>query len=243
MPDKNTIYIFDIDGTITQPTQPMDEVIARGLMEWSLDKVIYFATGSEWEKASQQLNSEVIESSAGIFCCSGSQFYHKGMEKEELRREWEAPKELEIFFETKLAESDFLPKVGGHISRRVGMINFSTVGRLATLEERLKYSKWDTEKGEREEIKREASSLFPYLEFHLGGQISIDCYPTGWNKGRVIRDIKGWHPDSRVVFFGDKLMPGGNDFPIIQELEDGDLYFHVRNPNHTLEIIKKLFSN
>ena len=47
----------------------------------------------------------------------------------------------------------------------------------------------------------------------VGGEISIDIYELGKDKGQIVKDIKG-----KFEFFGDRLKPGGNDFPIEQQI-------------------------
>ena len=52
----------------------------------------------------------------------------------------------------KLEESNFPLRTGLHIEERVGMINFSVVGRNATVGERKLYVKYDKEHNERNVI-------------------------------------------------------------------------------------------
>ena len=235
-------FIFDIDGTLTQPTQPMSEDIARTFYEWSLDKKVYLATGSDWEGVKRQVKPCLLKSVSGVFTCSGSQYFSKEMENEYMRMEWNPPADLIHFFEEKLMHSDYPDRWGKHLVPRIGMFNFSIPGRASNLEQRLQYFNWDATSGERVKIQREAQERFPDLEFHVGGQISIDCYPTGWNKSRVIKYLREWHPESKMVYFGDKLIPGGNDYPIVAQLAPSDSFYKVSGPEHTLEIIKELFS-
>lgn len=234
-------FIFDIDGTLTQPTEPMSNIITREFTDWSQNKRIYLATGSDWEGIKKQVDFTLLKRVSGVFVCSGSQYFSDGVENESIRMEWEPPDHLIAFFQRKLLESKYCDRWGNHLVSRVGMFNFSIPGRASNLEQRGKYFRWDAEMEERLKIQREAQERFLDLEFHLGGQISIDCYPKGWNKSRVIKYLKGWHPDCRMIYFGDKLNPGGNDFPIISELSPTDSFFQVSGPDHTMEYIKELF--
>lgn len=54
------------------------------------------------------------------------------------------------------------------------------------------------------------------LTFSIGGQISFDVFPTGWDKTFALRYLEPPHHAgfSEVHFFGDKTAPGGNDFEI-----------------------------
>jgi phosphomannomutase len=238
---QGNVFVFDVDGTLTEPTLPMSADIAQRFDQWSHGKRFYFATGSDWNGFSKQIKPCLIPHAEGVFVCSGSQYFRKGIENEHIRMEWEPPKELLEFFEIKLNESEYPNRAGEHLVTRTGMFNFSVPGRRSTQREREQYAEWDLHNEERISIQREAQKLFPRLEFHIGGQISIDCYPAGWNKGRVIRYLKEWYPDDRIIYFGDKLLPGGNDYPIIKDLREFDSYYLVRSPSDTISILEEMF--
>jgi phosphomannomutase len=59
--------------------------------------------------------------------------------------------------------------------------------------------------------------LFPDLplEIAIGGQISIDIYPTGLNKTRCLQYIENMYDE--IHFIGDKTMEGGNDYEIYND--------------------------
>jgi phosphomannomutase len=48
-----------------------------------------------------------------------------------------------------------------------------------------------------------------HLVYSIGGQISFDVFPEGWDKTYCLRYLK--HYDE-VYFFGDKTFKGGNDY-------------------------------
>lgn len=51
------------------------------------------------------------------------------------------------------------------------------------------------------------------LKYSIGGQISFDVFPEGWDKTYCLRHIKEDEFDE-IHFFGDKTFEGGNDFEI-----------------------------
>jgi len=101
------------------------------------------------------------------------------------------------------------------------MINVSPVGRNASSDERNAYEKYDKEHHIRETFIEEIRKRFPdigltysigalpppSLNFTLcwlvGGQISFDCFPTGWDKTYCLRHVEkdGY---KTIHFFGDK---------------------------------------
>ena len=75
-----TIYLFDVDGTLTHPLTEVDDVFADIFLSWVRDKKkkVYLVTGSDIKKTKKQLFSSFIDQCEGIFTCSGNVFYSKG---------------------------------------------------------------------------------------------------------------------------------------------------------------------
>lgn len=56
------------------------------------------------------------------------------------------------------------------------------------------------------------------LKFSIGGQISFDVFPLGWDKTYCLRYVKA-EGFTDIHFFGDKTFEGGNDFEIFTHPE------------------------
>lgn len=54
-----------------------------------------------------------------------------------------------------------------------------------------------------------------YFSF-VGGQISIDVFPIGWDKTYCLQFVEQEFKD-RIHFFGDKTKPGENDYEIFAD--------------------------
>ena len=54
------------------------------------------------------------------------------------------------------------------------------------------------------------------LTYSIGGQISFDVFPQGWDKTYCLRFIGDSEYDE-IHFFGDKTFKGGNDFEIFSD--------------------------
>ena len=218
MPDR--LYLFDVDGTLTHPRQPIDEEFADVFLSWVRDgnKKVYLVTGSDIEKTKQQIFPSFIDQCEGIFTCSGNVFYSAGRKIYE--NSLEIPDGLLDNLQLYLRESLWKSKQGAHIEIRSGMINFSTVGRNASPNLREAYNRWDRTHMEREDIVAYLKDLHPSMEVAIGGAISVDIYPVGSNKGQVVEQLQDRHgKDVSLIFVGDKNMPGGNDWPLAQRLE------------------------
>ncbi len=148
-----------------------------------------------------------------------------------------------------IADLDVPIKRGTFVEFRNGMINVSPVGRNATLEERDEYQKYDLEHKIRETMVEALRQEFPDLglTYSIGGQISFDVFPHGWDKTYCLQHVEAEakRPGGEEVeyttihFFGDKTYKGGNDYEIY---EDKRTVGHaVKNPEDTMRILKELF--
>ena len=81
--------------------------------------------------------------------------------------------------------------------------------------------------------------------FSIGGQISFDIFPTGWDKtyclGHLEAEAKlpGGIEYKTVHFFGDKTFPGGNDYEIYSDPRT--IGHSVEGPDDCYKQIKEVF--
>lgn len=205
-------FIFDVDGTLTPSRGTIDSEFKSFLLEFIERNTVYLATGSDYSKTLEQVGREICESVETCFNCSGNSVWKKGkeirsgvFELDELHRE---------YFQARLEASKFKPKTGRHFEIRPGMVNFSVVGRNASLEDRFHYKLWDEHKNERHSIVEEFTNMFGNgIVVQVAGDTGLDIFPKGYDKSQIASFVKG-----PVVFFGDKMMPGGNDEPLANEV-------------------------
>lgn len=203
-------WIFDVDGTLTPSRGRIDSEFAEYFLWFAKTHLVYLATGSDYPKTIEQLGEEICESVEACFNCSGNSVWVCGAEV--YRTDWKLEGLERQFFEEKLYESRFSPKAGNHIEDRPGMANFSVVGRNASLEQRFLYKQWDEHKNERHNIVKEFQETFgTNIIAQVAGDTGIDIFPAGHDKSQIAERVQG-----AVVFFGDKMMPGGNDFPLAE---------------------------
>ncbi len=76
------------------------------------------------------------------------------------------------------------------------------------------------------------------LTYSIGGQISFDVFPRGWDKTYCLKHLET-EGFSEIHFFGDKTFKGGNDY---------EMYEHERVTGHavtcpedTARILAELF--
>jgi len=209
-------FIFDVDGTLTPSRQTMNEEFRKWFINFCDRNDVYLVTGSDYAKTLEQVGVEVCMSVKRIYNCSGADVYEQGVNVR--TSDWTAPKELYDLMHGWLQASTFPARMGNHIEERPGMINFSIVGRGATLAERKMYVKYDTETKERENIAFQINLEFPDITATVGGETGIDIGPSFSNKSQILVDFN--HEDD-IYFFGDKMEEGGNDYPLKKALWDG----------------------
>ncbi len=93
---------------------------------------------------------------------------------------------------------------GTFIEYRAGMINVSPIGRNCSQQERDDFNKYDDEHGIRKAFVETLRKEFEQdnLTFSIGGQISFDVFPTGWDKSFCLQYVEGQYDE--IHFFGDK---------------------------------------
>ena len=169
------------------------------------------------------------------FNCNGNDVNFYGAQIH--TNDWTLPVTARNWLDEKLEQSEFVLRTGNHIEERPGMVNFSIVGRNATMGERKLYVEYDTKLNERNTITEMFNEAFPELDAKAGGETGIDIGPKGSDKSQVIKFID----DEELVFFGDRMDPLGNDYPLSKIILDNDLgkCYNVKDYNETWELLKQ----
>nr|QYS25839.1 phosphomannomutase [Anoectochilus roxburghii] len=236
------IALFDVDGTLTAPRK----VITPKMLEFmqDLQKVITVGVvgGSDLVKISEQLGNSVISDYDYVFAENGLVAYKNGqlIGKQSLKLFLgeEKLKELINFTLHYIADLDIPIKRGTFIEFRNGMLNVSPIGRNCSQEERVDFEKFDEVHHIRSKMVSILREKFKHfnLTFSIGGQISFDVFPQGWDKTYCLRYLEDFH---KIHFFGDKTYKGGNDFEIYES--ERTVGHTVANPVDTAEQCKSLF--
>ena len=84
--------------------------------------------------------------------------------------------------------------------------------------------------------------------YSIGGMISFDVFPTGWDKTYCLRHVEAEKDASKglsgvdyktIHFFGDKTFKGGNDWEIYSD--ERTVGHSVEGPEDTMRQLKELF--
>ena len=233
-------FVFDIDGTLTEPREEITNEMFELFSSWSANRQCFVSTGSDFKKTKEQIGQKTLNCFDLIFCCMGNET--RDSNGEILRRvNFILENELKSDLDDLLLKSEFPYRAGTHVEPRTGMINFSIVGRDATLEQRKEYFEWDKKHKERESLAIFINNKYPGLEASIGGSISIDIIKKGYDKGQIVHILQDLGA-KKIVYVGDRCFPGGNDYGVVRELKKSDLafeWYNVSGPKDTLRLIKE----
>jgi phosphomannomutase len=213
-----TIYIFDMDGTLTPSRRKMTSDFEEFYSKWAKNHTFFVVSGSNLEKIKEQVPQYILDMSKGVFTCGGNQLWLDG--KLSYNHKFKPDEDLINFLKEKLSNSPYPIRAGNHIEDRGSMLNFSIIGRDCSLEQRLEYSEYDVQSNERSIISDEIINKWDNLDAVIGGQISIDITPKGMNKSQVLSEVKKFYSDNRYIFIGDRTLQGGNDYPLAKIMNE-----------------------
>lgn len=252
-PVKNTICLFDVDNTLTPARGTVAPEMLQLLSALRHKCAIGFVGGSDLVKQQEQLGTPSIPVTGLFDFC----FAENGLTAIRLGQQlatnsfigWlgqEKYKQLVNFCLRYIADIDCPEKTGTFVEFRNGTVNVSPVGRNASVKQRNDYEKYDLEHKIRAKFVQALKEKFPEygLTYSIGGQISFDVFPTGWDKTYCLQHLKAEKEVSGVDyttihFFGDKTYKGGNDYEIY---EDSRTVGHsVESPEDTMRKLKDLF--
>ncbi len=127
---------------------------------------------------------------------------------------------------------------GKQLEDRDSQIAFSAVGQEAPIDAK---QSWDPDHMRRETIIAKLQPMLPNFQLSIGGMTTIDITQKGIDKEYGINRLSEILsiPKGDIVYVGDALFPGGNDYPAIAA---GVPTQSVKNVSETKDFIRKLIS-
>lgn len=250
LPDKK-IIAFDIDGTLTASKTPITESMANLIKELIKKKIVIAIAGGSFKQMQTQflppfLNDDSVIPFIHNFTflpTSGSQRY----QYDETKKEWiltdkepfpsgvkeKAIKLLQEVIDNPIYEIPPNP-IGNIIEDRDTQITFTPNGQRAPVALKLAF---DPDRKKREKIKAFLEPKLPEVSILINGTSSIDILSKGFNKAVGLARFlnKVGLNKSDVIFVGDGIFPGGNDYSVY---EAGFDTIAVKNPEETEAILK-----
>jgi len=239
------LIVFDLDGTLAESKAPLDAEMATLLGKLFGIVKVAVISGGNWPQFEKQVLSALPHDdrlkNLSILPTCGTKFYQYEVDWKKLYSEDFNAGENEKIIRSLQEVSDhsgFKPeKVWGEvIEDRGSQVTFSALGQEAPLEAK---KQWDPDFVKRQKMKASLDQLIPEFSVRLGGTTSIDVTKPGIDKAYGIwklRDILGIGIHE-MIFVGDALFPGGNDYPAEQA---GALSIQVRDPDESKRVIEAI---
>ena len=219
--EPRIIALFDVDGTLTSPRDRITPIMSSFLQSPPHNITIGIVGGSDLLKQKEQLGDNVLELYTWNFSQNGLVAYKNGeliaCQSLNIHLGEAAIKRIINWTLQYLSKIDIPIKRGTFIEYRTGMLNISPIGRNCSREERDEFERYDAVHLVRETMVKAMKDEFKDLDmtFSIGGQISFDVFPKGWDKTYCLKFLE---KDFDVIhFFGDKTSFGGNDYEIFED--------------------------
>ena len=216
------LIAFDLDGTLAESKQPLDAAMGEALADL-LDVVdVAVTSGGDWPQFETQVASR-LPARANIarlwlMPTTGTKLYTHGSGAwRPVYAELFADDEKQLIFgafDASLEATRFVPETvwGERVEDRGSQITFSALGQKAPIDAK---EKWDPDFAKRKVIQRDLRQRLPGLSINMGGATSIDVTREGVDKAYGLTKLQGVSGISldAMLFVGDAIFPGGNDYP------------------------------
>lgn len=210
------------------------------LTELRKTHIIGFVGGSDLKKQHEQLGGAInlldywFSENGVVAAKDGVEFHRESIGK------FLGEEKLKIFIKFVLSyiiNIDIPVQRGTFIEYRSGLINISPIGRNCSREERNAFEEYDKIHGIRAKFVKVLEAQFPDwgIQFSIGGQISFDVFPKGWDKTYCLKFLEEF---KEIHFFGDKTYEGGNDYELFEH--ERTIGHAVKCPADTIADLKKL---
>lgn len=220
-------FVFDVDGTLTPSRGTIDPTFEVWFYKFCKENPVYLVTGSDYAKTVEQLGSRILDVVQASYNCAGNAVYVKGDLVYESK--FKISDQLRNFLNNILLNHAYPTRTGIHIEDRIGLCNFSIVGRGADRQQRADYVTFDNKISDRKTLVELINSHFPEVEATAGGETGIDIYQRGKDKSQIAGGLKPF------TFFGDAIFPGGNDYTIALQ---ANKCYHVKSWKETFELLE-----
>lgn len=243
------VIVFDLDGTLAVSKTPMSSEMSTSVIELLEKYTVCVISGGSFLQFEKQILSQLkgIEDSLlqklFLFPTNGSTFYKY------INGTWQCVYEEKLTEDEKKMIIDAWTKsiqkagivlqnnlYGEVMEDRGTQITFSLCGQNAPVEIK---STCDPDMAKRSLIREAMLPLLSGFSVTIAGMTSIDITRAGIDKAYAINKILQYLKleKENVLFIGDKLDKGGNDF---SAKTTGVNTLSVNNPNDTLVFIKDL---
>ena len=242
------LVAFDLDGTLAESKQPLSHEMGAALARLLGVADVAVISGGDWPQFDKQVASrlpaEADRARLWLMPTTGTKLYV-------YRADGWTPLYAELFgeeekarilaaFDASLEATGFVPQDvwGERIEDRGSQITFSALGQKAPIEAK---EVWDPDFAKRRVIQADLRTRLPGLSINMGGATSIDITREGVDKGYGLKKLSAASGTAlgEMIFIGDAIFPGGNDYPAKQLGLDT---VRVRDPQETIAVIEGIIA-
>ncbi len=241
------LIVYDLDGTLAESKSSLDAEMAARLHDLLGVIKVAVISGGGWPQFETQLLSHLPHDerlvNLSLLPTCGTKFYQYTGDWEKLYEEDFTTDQREKIMRSltkALAVAGFkIEKTWGEVVEdRGSQITYSALGQQAPLEAK---NQWDSNYAKRKKIKALLDTYIPEFSVRMGGATSIDIAKPGIDKAygiRKLRDILGISL-KEMIYIGDALFPGGNDYPAE---EAGVVSIPIRDPRETKRVTETIIA-
>jgi phosphomannomutase len=241
------LFVFDLDGTLAESKSSLGPEIAGLLGDLLTFMKVSVISGGAWEQFETQLLAKLpsddnFENLFLLPTC-GTQFYHyTGSWEKVYSEDLSADEQQKIIASLQKALEESGIKVekiwGDAIENRGSQITLSVLGQQAPLSAK---QSWDPDFAKRKKITALLAPMLPDFAINMGGTTSIDVTKPGIDKAYGIAKLRDQLGISikEMLFAGDAIFPGGNDYPAQEAGVDSII---VRDTRETARVIQTVIA-
>lgn len=232
------LLAFDLDDTLAVTKSPISDRMSELLTELLDHFDVCVISGGRYEQFQAQVTSQLHATPEQLtrlhlMPTCGTQYYRFDQTSEDWIQQYaeeltaDQKKRVITALETESKRLGYWPShpAGEVIEDRGSQITFSGLGQQAAPED--KYA-WDPDGSKKHAIRDAVAPRVPDVEVRVGGTTSVDVTMMGVDKAygmsKLMDELSIATDD--ILFLGDKLEEGGNDYPVkamgIDSLEVSD---------------------
>ena len=219
------LVAFDLDGTLAESKQPIQPPMADLLGRLLAVAKVAVISGGDWPQFEKQVVSRLPGDAdlAQLFIMptTGTKLYRFKDGK------WQ-PIYADLFSDDERARiNQALDQAvkdqglsegqvwGERVEDRGSQFTFSGLGQEAPLDAK---KAWDPDFAKRKALQKALQQSLPDLSVNIGGSTSIDITQKGVDKAYGMRRLsdESGIPTGEILFLGDAMYPGGNDYSVSQ---------------------------
>ena len=218
------VVAFDLDDTLTESKSKIDQHMADLLRELLARLDVCIITGGTFEQVEAQVlqylhvpsgrlaHLHIMPTCGTRYYIWGNGAWHRyyaedltaGEKRRIVRVLAEGAKHFGFWEQHPWGEI---------IEDRGSQITYSALGQRAPADAK---HEWDPDGSKKQKLRDYAAERLPDLEVHVGGTTSVDVTRKGIDKSygikRLIEQLDV--SSDQLLFIGDRLSEGGNDYPV-----------------------------